>query len=67
MANPHVHMVGARALVACIIAQAARDYFEADSNQFSARDYFSGPLYRHHLAWLELPTDWLPAGVQLQP
>lgn len=53
---------GPRAMIAAIIAQAALDYKRGDAG---AREFFRSAAYRHYLSWLELPTNYLPLGVQL--
>ena len=48
---------GERALVVAVVAQA---YVDALDGFPGARDYFDGPVYKHHLGLLGLPDDWKP-------
>ena len=51
------YATGERGLVAAVMAQAYVDALDGDAG---ARDYFAGPVYKHHLGWLGLPGDWKP-------
>lgn len=51
---------GPRALVVAILARAALDL--ADGDPAAAR-FFLSRDYRHYLELIELPADYLPAGV----
>jgi hypothetical protein len=51
---------GPRALVVAILARAALDL--ADGDPAAAR-FFLSKDYRHYLELIELPADYLPAGV----
>ena len=58
-------VVGERGLIVSIIATATIDYLAGDdADAEDAAAYFASETYRDHLAWLGLPTDWLPAGIE---
>lgn len=52
------NVAGERGLVAAVIGRATDD---AVAGCPEARKYFAGKVYRHHLAWLDLAGDMLPA------
>jgi hypothetical protein len=55
-------LVGPSGLVSAIISRAAQDAMGTGgaSNVIDAWAYFNGPEYQDHMAWLDLPADWLP-------
>lgn len=50
-------MTGTRALLARAVETAVLDYADGDPLTIG---YFAGPIFQHHLAWLDLPSTWLP-------
>lgn len=62
-----IQLKGARGLVTAVIAQAVNDWRSGKGKRRkNARKYFRGPVYRYHLSLLDLPTDWLPTGVEIE-
>lgn len=54
---------GERGLLISIIARATQDFLRGNHALVAdSYEYFIGPAYRNHLAWLELPADYLPAA-----
>ena len=54
---------GERGLLVAIIARATQDFLRGPVPLVAdSYDYFTGPAYQDHLAWLELPQDYLPAA-----
>lgn len=54
--------VGPKAIVVAVMAQAWEDLDGRPKLASHAARYFLSALYRHHLAWLGLPSYWLPEG-----
>jgi len=58
-------MVGERALIVAVLLRAATDLQDpSPSIRRDALAYFRGPVYQDHLAWLNLPADWLPLALK---
>lgn len=55
---------GERALLLHVLATAVNDLADGDPDlRADAAEYFTGPVFRDHKDWLDLPADWMPAGV----
>ena len=52
--------VGEMAIIVAVMAQAWEDLDGPQKLASHAAVYFLSGLYRHHLAWLGLPEEWLP-------
>ena len=54
---------GERGLLLAVIQRATQDFLRGSVDLVAdAYDYFTGPYYQDHLAWLSLPQDFLPAA-----
>jgi len=58
-------VTGCEGLILTIIEQARQDFLFSKVVwiQNSAAQYFRGELYRNQLVLLDLPEEWLPAGI----
>jgi len=59
-------LTGPRGLITALVARAAMDSLGAAgiANAIDAWAFLQGDLYREYLSWLDLPTDWWPAGIE---
>ena len=60
MGHPRQQLNGPQGLSLAVIDQAVRDLKAGGAAAKSARAYFFGPIYKHHLQSLGLPSDMLP-------
>jgi hypothetical protein len=66
---PHLRKLqGPHGLILAIIAMAMKDAIDPAAHcrphRSDALAYFESDWYRHHLAALGLPGDWLPDGIE---
>jgi hypothetical protein len=50
-------------LILAVIERAVRDYQDGGRYKKDAANYFTGPVYRHHVTALGLQPDLLPVAV----